>query len=102
MESVVPGQRARFLVWQPARGDVPERTRLEALLHTIMIISAKEQAIRDYLASRIREAEIAMAGDDCPVCDEHRHCVVPLSDAATAELPPFHPGCRCGVLPRID
>lgn len=93
---------ARFLVWEPARGDVSERMRLEALLHTIMMISAKEQAIGDYLASRIREAEVAMAGDDCPVCDGHRHRIVPLSEAATAELPPFHPGCRCGVLPHLD
>jgi hypothetical protein len=92
----------RFFVWDPARGNVPDRTRLEALLHTIMMISAKEQAIRDYRASAIREVEVAMAGDDCPVCEEHRHRVVLLSDAATARLPPFHPGCRCGLLPRID
>jgi hypothetical protein len=25
--------------------------------------------------------------------------VVPLSDEAMDQLPPFHPGCRCGVLP---
>jgi hypothetical protein len=93
---------ASFFVWQPARGEVSDRTRLEALLHTIMMISAKEQAVRDYLASRVREAEIAMAGDDCVVCDEHRHRIVPLSEGAMGELPPFHPGCRCGVLPRLD
>lgn len=92
---------ARFFVWQPERGDLCDRTRFEALLHTIMMLSAKEQAIRDYRASKVREAEVAMAGDDCSVCDEHRHHVVPLSEAA-AELPPFHPGCRCGFLPRLD
>lgn len=93
---------ARFCVWQPERGVVSDRRRLEALLHTIMMISAKEQAVRDYLASRVREAEVAMAGDDCVICDEHRHRVVPLSDEAMDQLPPFHPGCRCGVLPRLD
>jgi hypothetical protein len=93
---------ARFFVWEPARGEVRDRTRLEALLHTIMMISAKEQAVGDYLASRIGAAEVAMAGDDCPVCEAHRHRVVPLSEVATSELPPFHPGCRCGVLPHLD
>lgn len=93
---------ARFFVWQPERDDVSDRTRLEALVHTAMMISAKEQAIRDYAASSIREAAVAMAGDDCVVCDEHRHRVVPLAAATTAELPPFHPGCRCGLLPHLD
>jgi hypothetical protein len=93
---------ARFFVWQPERGRVSDRTRFEALLHTIMMISAKEQAVGDYLASRVREAEVAMAGDDCVVCDEYRHRIVPLADRAMDQLPPFHPGCRCGVLPRID
>ena len=93
---------ARFFVWQPARHELPQRTRLEALMHTIMMISAKEQAVHDYLSSRVREAEVAMAGDDCVICDEHRHRIVPLSGGAMDELPPFHPGCRCGVLPRLD
>ena len=93
---------ARFFVWQPERGGLSDRTRLEAFIHTITIISAKEQAVADYLESRVREAEVAMAGDDCVVCDEHRHRVVPLSGGMMDALPPFHPGCRCGVLPRVD
>jgi hypothetical protein len=93
---------ARFFVWQPERGELSERTRFEALLHTIMMISAKEQAVHDYLASRLHEAEVVMAGDDCVVCDEHRHRIVPLSPSTLGELPPYHPGCRCGVLPRLD
>jgi hypothetical protein len=93
---------ASFFVWQPERGEVSDRTRFEALLHTIMMTSAKEQAVEDYLASGLREAEVVMAGDDCVVCDEHRHRIVPLTDRAKEQLPPFHPGCRCGVLPRLD
>jgi hypothetical protein len=93
---------ARFFVWQPERGELPDRTRFEALLHTITMIAAKEHAIRDYLASGVREARVTMAGDDCPVCEEHRHRVVPLAEAATPGLPPFHPGCRCGFLPHLD
>jgi hypothetical protein len=94
---------ARFFVWQPERGALLDRTRFEALLHTIMMVAAKEEAIRAYAASGVREAQVVMAGDDCPVCDEHRHRVVPLGEAATTgALPPFHPGCRCGFLPRLD
>jgi tRNA(Ser,Leu) C12 N-acetylase TAN1 len=93
---------ASFFVWRPAHGELPERTRAEALIHTIMMLSGKEQAIRDYRASGIEAAEVAMAGDDCVVCDQHRHRVVPLDGAAVTLLPPFHPGCRCGVLPRLD
>jgi hypothetical protein len=28
--------------------------------------------------------------------------IVPIDDTATAALPPFHPGCRCRMLPRLD
>lgn len=93
---------ARFVVWQPERDGVSDRTRLEALLHTIVMISAKERAVHDYLTSNVREVEVTMAGDDCVVCDAHRHRIVPLASGAMEELPPFHPGCRCGILPRVD
>jgi hypothetical protein len=91
---------ASFFVWAPARGELPDRSRADALVHTIMMLSAKEQAVRTYLASGVREAEIAMAGDDCVVCDQHRHRRAPLA-AGPAGLPPFHPGCRCGLRPHL-
>jgi hypothetical protein len=93
---------ARFFVWQPRRAGLSDRIRLEALVHTLMMILAKEQAVGDYRASGIREVEITLAGDDCMICDQHRHRIVPLSDASAGLLPPFHPGCRCGFLPRIE
>jgi tRNA acetyltransferase TAN1 len=92
---------ASFFVWAPSRGGLSDRVRAEALIHTIMMLSAKEQAIRDYLASGVHEAEVAMAGDDCVVCDGHRHRKVPLDGTAAAALPPFHPGCRCGFRPHL-
>ena len=92
---------ASFMVWPPSRGALPDRVRADALIHTIMMISAKEHAIRDYLASGVREAEVAMAGDDCVVCDMHRHRRVPLVEGAAAAMPPFHPGCRCGFWPHL-
>jgi len=92
---------ASFTVWPPSRGALPDRARADALIHTIMMISAKEHAIRDYLASGVREAEVVMAGDDCVVCDMHRHRQVPLVEGAAAAMPPFHPGCRCGFRPHL-
>jgi hypothetical protein len=70
-------------------------------MHTIMMLAAKEQAIDRYLAAGVHEAEVAMAGDDCMICDEHRHAHVPLVAGIAAELPPFHPGCRCGFRPHL-
>jgi hypothetical protein len=93
---------ARFFVWQPERGGLSARARLEAFIHTIMMISAKEEALGEYRASGVRAAEIRLAGDDCAVCDGYRHRIVPLSDGPAALLPPFHPGCRCGFLPKIE
>jgi hypothetical protein len=92
---------ASFFVWQPSRTGLDDRQQAEALIHTIMMLSAKEQAVRDYRASGLQEAEVAMAGDDCEICDVHRHRTVPLTTAALADLPPFHPGCRCGFRPHL-
>jgi len=93
---------ARFFVWQPARGELSDRARLEALVHTITMIAAKEQTIAQYRASGVRDVQITLAGDDCVVCDEHRHRVVPVANGPIEALPPFHPGCRCGFLPRLE
>jgi hypothetical protein len=93
---------ASFFVWQPSRTELTDRQRAQALIHTIMMLSAKEQAVHDYRASGLRQAEVAMAGDDCVICDEHRHRIAPLTPAAFGELPPFHPGCRCGFRPHLD
>jgi hypothetical protein len=91
-----------FLVWQPHPRDLDERVRLEAFVHTLGMLAAKRRNIDDYRRAGIREAEVVMAGDDCPICEEHRHHVVPLETPPLGELPPFHPGCRCGTLPRLE
>jgi hypothetical protein len=93
---------ASFFVWRPSRDAFSDRERAEPLVHTLMMLSAKEQAMADYRASGIAEARVATAGDDCVICDAHRHAVVPLSPAAMGELPPFHPGCRCGFRPHLS
>jgi hypothetical protein len=93
---------ASFFVWQPHRAGQSDRQRLEALLHTIMMLAGKEQGLREYRDANVAAAEVVMAGDDCVICDAHRHRVVPLSPAALAQLAPFHPGCRCGILPHLD
>lgn len=93
---------ARFFVWPPRSAGLEEHQRLEALAHTVMMLGGKEENVADYRRASIKEVEIVMAGDDCPVCDEHRHHVVGLDPPAMKELPPFHPGCRCGTLPRLD
>jgi hypothetical protein len=91
-----------FFVWQSHPRDLDERARLEAFVHTIGMLAAKPRNIGAYRRAGIQGAEVVMAGDDCPICDEHRHHVVALETPPLAELPPFHPGCRCGTLPRLE
>jgi hypothetical protein len=95
-------RRMTFFVWQPHAGELQERERLEVLVHTIAMLAAKQQAIDSYRHAGIAEAEVVMAGDDCALCDEHRHRILRLDAAPRHELPPFHPGCRCGTLPRLE
>lgn len=93
--------KVSFFVWQPRQEGLTERQRLEALVHTLMMLAAKERNAATFQASHIAEVEVVMAGDDCVVCDGHRHRVVPLSPSAMDQLAPFHPGCRCSMLPRF-
>lgn len=93
---------ASFFVWQPHRAGLSDRQRLEVLIHTIMMLAGKERGLADYRNASIAAAEVVMAGDDCVICDTHRHEVVPLSADAPARLAPFHLGCRCGILPHLD
>lgn len=96
------GRRMMFFVWQPHAGELDERERLEVLVHTIAMLAAKEQGIAHYRRAGITEAEVVVAGDDCILCDEHRHRILRLDAPPRSELPPFHPGCRCGTLPRLE
>jgi hypothetical protein len=91
-----------FFVWHPRRQGLDDRQRLELLVHTVMMLAAKHRNIADYRGASITDAEVVMAGDDCVICDEHRHRVVALTPPVMADLPPYHPGCRCGTLPRLD
>jgi hypothetical protein len=90
-----------FLVWQPRRAGLSGRQRLEAFVHVIMMLGAKERNMVSYRKAGIAAVEVVMAGDDCVICDGHRHRVVPLDARAADHLPPFHPWCRCGTLPRL-
>jgi hypothetical protein len=91
-----------FFVWQPHARALDERHRLEVLVHTAMMLAAKHRHVADYRRASLKEAEVVMAGDDCPICDEHRHHVAGLIPPAMETLPPFHPGCRCGILPHLE
>jgi hypothetical protein len=93
---------ASFFVWRPVPDEPSDRERFEALMHTAMMMAAKERNTAQYRRASLTEAEIVMAGDDCVVCDEHRHHIVGLDPPAMEQLPPFHPGCRCGTVPSLS
>lgn len=95
--------RLSFSLWEPRPAGIDDRERLEVLVHTVMMLASKERGLARYEAAGVAEAEVVMAGDDCPLCERARHRVVALADpSAPARLAPFHPGCRCGILPRLE
>lgn len=94
--------RMSFFVWQPHSRDLDERQRLEVIVHTALMLMAKHRNVAAYRRASLKDAEVVMAGDDCLICDEHRHHVVGLVPPVMEALPPFHPGCRCGTLPHLD
>ena len=95
-------RRFDFFLWHPGPADVSDRQRLEVLVHTLLSLAVKEDSLASYRRAGVKNVEVAMAGDDCELCDEHRHHIVPIDDMAPAALPPFHPGCRCRMLPRLN
>jgi hypothetical protein len=66
-------QRFDFFVWHPGPADVSDRQRLEVLVHTLLSLAVKAGSLSSYRRAGIKEVEVAMAGDDCELCDEHRH-----------------------------
>lgn len=51
----------------------------------------------------LRLLEILPEADACPVCQDWAGKKVPLEDAEEgANIPPFHPFCRCCVMPVIE
>ncbi|MBI2207674.1 MAG: hypothetical protein HYU41_27905 [Candidatus Rokubacteria bacterium] len=94
-------RRLDFFVWHPGAQAPSDRQRLEVLVHTLVALAVKERSAATYARSRVSDAEVVMAGDDCPICSEHRHHVVSATGTAADALPPFHPGCRCRLVPHL-
>ncbi len=95
-------RRLDFFVWHPGPHELGDRRRLEVFVHTLLALALKERNVARYRSAGVAAAEVVMAGDDCPICVEHRHRVVSMTDTAQGLLPPFHPGCRCRMVPHLD
>lgn len=79
--------------------------KLSALVHTIMMLAAKEREASSYKESEVvGSVEILSARDEhvCPRCLERDGQSVARPWEHLELLPPFHPGCRCTTLPVLD
>jgi hypothetical protein len=94
-------RRLDFFVWHPDPQAPSDRQRLEVLVHTLVALAVTERSATTLARSRVSDAEVVMAGDDCPMCSEHRHDVVSVTGRVGETLPPFHPGCRCRMVPHL-
>lgn len=80
------------LVWEGPRPDV-------AAVSEVTRLYAQGNAAAWGVSNVVDGATIKTANDDrvCPICGPLADTDVPLD----GELPPFHGGCRCWIVPRV-
>lgn len=76
--------------------------KIKLLTHTLEFSSYKFRNIEGYIQSGIaKKVEIlGVVGDPCPICAPQNKKILNIDDINS--LPPFHPGCRCTMVPSFD
>ena len=80
-----------------------ENTR--RLVETEIQASQTKANVDNYLNNGIDKVEISTMLDSklCDSCNSHEGKIIPLEGAIIGKhLPPYHPNCRCTVLPYLD
>lgn len=67
--------------------------------HTVAFRISSSDNIKIWQSWGQKLIEIPAPVDDCPFCKEKANRKIKLSAMTDADLPPFHPGCRCTILP---
>ncbi len=70
------------------------------LLHTLEFSATSLKRIKEQYGSD-EYIEIAITPYSCSICKQKEKKKLKVSTLKQDDLPPFHPGCRCGVLPVI-
>ena len=76
--------------------------RADALVRTEMAHIQTQAARQRYIDSGLQEMEIWASPDErrCDICGKKHKDIVKLYE--TDKMPPFHPRCRCCVLPVVE
>ena len=74
--------------------------KIGLLAHTTRSLRATQRQLNSALEMDRRTLEINSV-DNCPVCYE-KEGKVKVSNENLEKLPPFHPGCRCGISVSFD
>ncbi len=92
--------RIAFYMWRPVRGGLDQRTRLDALVHTIMMLPTKAVDLEAASHAGVVGLKVYRARNrDCRLCISFGRSVIRAEGGMALRLPPFHPGCRCTVVP---
>ncbi|MBR6011853.1 MAG: minor capsid protein, partial [Methanomicrobium sp.] len=73
------------------------KTRADTIARTETINACIDGARQRYQQLGIEEVEVIACDDSrtCPICTTHDGKIYKLSD--DANLPPYHPNCRCAI-----
>lgn len=79
-----------------------EISKIKLLSHTISFTVKGMQNIKNIQNTGIKEVKIlGVQEDPCPVCNQWNEKVIELKDENIDSFPPYHPGCRCMIIPEI-
>lgn len=74
-----------------------ERTKLWLLTHTLSFMAYTERDLRS-MSGMSYKIKILDTADECPVCRKRAGTLLDPKTASRTDLPPYHPGCRCGTV----
>lgn len=82
-----------------------EYWKSERLVRTEMVRMQVESTLRRYKEAGVKKVKILVTEDDrtCGDCLSRQGSVVNISEAEVwVNVPPFHPNCRCTIIPVIE
>lgn len=103
---LVTGQDVRKTAQLLQQQEAVTYRQAERLVRTENCVARTEGTLEGYRRSdSVRSVEILVAGDErmCPSCGSRAGAVIQLDKVVVGDnVPPFHPNCKCCILPVID
>jgi hypothetical protein len=70
------------------------------LMHSLEFLATSLKRIKEQYENN-EYIEIGITPDSCSICQQKVKKKLKVATLTEKDIPPFHPGCRCGVLPVI-